>query len=84
MIQFMNNYGWERIVIVYADNDYGRDSMAEFVRQSQQNNVCISAVIAVPPTPDVITYRTRLQDIDMYDVSGAVIFASHEPAVTVS
>lgn len=71
------------MVIVYSDNDYGHDSMTEFVRQSQENSVCIAAVIAVPPMPDVTEYTNRLSDIAMYDVNGAVFFGSHEPAKAV-
>jgi len=80
----MNQYGWERVVLVYTENDYGEDSMTEFVRQSQQKQVCIVATIAVPATPDLNTYIDRLQNIGNYDVNGAIFFGTHEPNMMVS
>lgn len=83
MIKFMQYHTWERVVIVYSDNDYGYDSMTEFVRQSQETSICVAAVIAVPPMGDVSDYQAKLANIGMYDVNSAVIFATHDRALKV-
>ena len=77
MTALMGKMSWQRILIVYSDNDYGRDLMKEFVRQSQYESVCVVEAIAVPASPDVTEYGNILQNIGKYHVSGAAYFGDH-------
>ena len=77
MIALMKELGWERIVLAYSMNDYGQDAITEFVRQSQNSDVCVVEAIGVPPTGTPLEYGNSLDDIHRYDVNGAVYFGDH-------
>lgn len=80
----MNAIGWERIVIVYADNEYDKKSMEEFVRLSQYGDVCVVAAIATPSDSDVPGHVSSMSDMERYDVNGALYIGTQYSALLVS
>ena len=77
MIALMKELGWQRIVLAYATNDYGGDAIKEFIRQSQNSDVCVVETVKVPPTGSALEYGNSLNNIHRYDVNGAVYFGDH-------
>ena len=68
----MKALGWERVIIVYTDSDYARDTMLEFVHLSEERNICVVGTVALPATRSIPQLRSALEDIERYDVIGAV------------
>lgn len=73
----MNELGWKRILLTYTDNDYGKDAVDEFIRQSQMSEVCVVDTVALPPQGSVSEYYQKIKDIGRYDVNGAVFTGVH-------
>jgi len=76
-MQLMSVLQWQRVVVVYFDNDFGRDTANEFVRLSQNSDVCVVEMIPIKPTPDVPAWMESIRDIGKYGVTGAVFFGDN-------
>ncbi|KAH3888875.1 hypothetical protein DPMN_012917 [Dreissena polymorpha] len=80
MLSTMVTLKWERIIIIYTDNDYGRDYYNEFIKLSQNNQVCVVAAISVPGSPNLPAYMERLKAVGTLDVTAAAFFGVHSAA----
>ncbi|WAR03383.1 GRM7-like protein [Mya arenaria] len=83
MMKGMALMNWERVVVVYSDDSYGLDSAQEFIRLSQENDVCVVETIAVPTNPNLATYMERIKDIGNYDVIGVVFFGANDASMEI-
>ena len=84
MIEAMKVMKWERIVVLYSDDDYGRAAMNEMMRRSQMENVCVVKLVALPKTQVIADFLEKMEDIGIYDINGGVVFADHETTDLVS
>lgn len=73
-LSMLQQLQWEKVVVVYTQDNYGSGLFTEFLRAASEAGVCIGGAIPVPNRGTVDQLRTIYQNHDFFDATAAIFF----------
>ena len=50
MVDLVSYFGWEQVIVIYNDNDYGISASNAFIDSAMSHGICIEVRIRIPPS----------------------------------
>ena len=50
MVDLVSYFGWEQVIVIYNDNDYGVSASNAFIDSAMNRGICIEVRIRIPPS----------------------------------
>ena len=85
MVDLVSYFGWEQVIVIYNDNDYGVSASNVFIDSAMNRGICIEVRIRIPSSSTLDASKTIKEAIKALLKSLAaivVVFADEHTALT--